>query len=138
MSGSIGAIVDVYDAITSQRIYRASISPEDALKRMYEWRHKDFYAELVEEFIKCMGIFPIGSLVELNTGGIGVVVTINRTRRLKPKVALVLQSNKEPYAKRIIADLAEHRDRLGRELRIRRVLPAGAYGINPVDHIARL
>ncbi len=138
MSGSIGAIVDVYDAVTSQRIYRASISPEDALKRMYEWRHKDFYAELVEEFIKCMGIFPIGSLVELNTGGIGVVITINRTRRLKPKVALVLQSNKEPYAKRLIADLAEHRDRLGRELRIRRVLPAGAYGINPVDHIARL
>jgi hypothetical protein len=57
---------------------------------------------------------------------------------LKPKVALVLQANKEPYAKRLIADLAEHRDRLGRELRIRRVLPAGAYGINPVDHIARL
>ncbi len=138
MSGAIGAIVDVYDAITSQRIYRAGISPEDALKRMYEWRHKDFQADLVEEFIKCMGIFPIGSLVELNTGGIGVVITINRARRLKPKVALVLQANKEPYAKRIIADLAEHRDRMGRELRIRRVLPAGAYGINPVDHIARL
>jgi HD-GYP domain-containing protein (c-di-GMP phosphodiesterase class II) len=138
MSGSIGAIVDVYDAITSQRIYRGGISAEDALRRMYEWRHKDFHAELVEEFIKCMGIFPIGSLVELNTGGIGVVITINRQRRLKPKVALVLQANKEPYAKRIIADLAEHRDRLGRELRIRRVLPTGAYGINPVDHIARL
>ncbi|MFQ5936939.1 MAG: HD-GYP domain-containing protein [Acidiferrobacterales bacterium] len=138
MSGSIGAMVDVYDAITSQRIYRASISPEDALKRMYEWRHKDFQADLLEEFIKCMGIFPIGSLVELNTGGIGVVITINRTRRLKPKVALVLQANKEPYQKRLIADLAEHRDRMGRELRIRRVLPAGAYGINPMDHIAQL
>ncbi len=138
MSGSIGAIVDVYDAITSQRIYRGGISPEDALRRMYEWRHKDFHPELVEEFIKCMGIFPIGSLVELNTGGIGVVITINRQRRLKPKVALVLQANKEPYAKRVIADLAEHRDRLGRELRIRRVLPAGTYGINPVEHIALL
>lgn len=138
MSGSIGAIVDVYDAITSQRIYRGGVSAEDALKRMYEWRHKDFNAELVEEFIKCMGIFPIGSLVELNTGGIGVVITINRARRLKPKVALVLQANREPYKKRLIADLAEHRDRLGQELRIRRVLPAGAYGINPVDHIAQL
>ncbi len=138
MSGAIGAIVDVYDAITSQRIYRSGISPEDALRRMYEWRHKDFHPDLVEEFIKCMGIFPIGSLVELNTGGIGVVITINRQRRLKPKVALVLQANKEPYAKRLIADLAEHRDRLGRELRIRRVLPTGSYGINPVDHIALL
>lgn len=138
MSGSISAIVDVYDAITSQRIYRGGISAEDALKRMYEWRQKDFHAELVEEFIKCMGIFPIGSLVELNTGGIGVVVTINRTRRLKPKVAMVLQANKEPYPQRIIADLAQHRDRMGGELRIRRVLPVGAHGINPVDHIAQL
>lgn len=138
MSGAIAAIVDVYDAITSQRIYRGGVSAEDALKRMYEWRKKDFNGELVEEFIKCMGIFPIGSLVELNTGGIGVVITINRTRRLKPKVALVLQADKQPYKDTIIADLAQHRDRLGRELRIRRVLPVGAYGINPVDHIAEL
>lgn len=138
MSGSIGAIVDVYDAITSRRIYRDSVSAEDALRRMYEWRHKDFNAELVEEYIKCMGIFPIGSLVELNTGGIGVVITINRVRRLKPKVALVLQANKEPYNKKLIADLTQHRDRLGQELRIRRVLPAGAFGINSVDYLAQL
>jgi HD-GYP domain-containing protein (c-di-GMP phosphodiesterase class II) len=138
LSGSIGAIVDVYDAITSQRIYRGGISAEDALKRMYEWRRKDFQPELVEEFIRCMGIFPIGSLVELNTGGIGVVITINRERRLKPKVALVLRSNKEPYTERFIADLAKHRTRTGGELRIKRVLPSGAFGINPVDHIAKL
>ncbi|MEE9598112.1 MAG: HD-GYP domain-containing protein [Acidiferrobacterales bacterium] len=138
LSGSIGAIVDVYDAITSQRIYRGGISAEDALKRMYEWRRKDFQPELVEEFIRCMGIFPIGSLVELNTGGIGVVITINRERRLKPKVALVLRSNKEPYTKRFIADLVKHRTRTGGELRIKRVLPSGAFGINPVDHIAKL
>ena len=85
-----------------------------------------------------MGIFPIGSLVELNTGGIGVVITINRVRRLKPKVALVLQANKEPYNKKLIADLAQHRDRLGQELRIRRVLPAGTFGINSVDYLAQL
>ncbi len=138
LSGSIGAIVDVYDAITSQRIYRGGISAEDALKRMYEWRRKDFQPELVEEFIRCMGIFPIGSLVELNTGGIGVVITINRERRLKPKVALVLRSNKEPYTERFIADLVKHRTRTGGELRIKRVLPSGAFGINPVDHIAKL
>lgn len=138
LSGSIGAIVDVYDAITSQRIYRGGISAEDALKRMYEWRRKDFQPELVEEFIRCMGIFPIGSLVELNTGGIGVVITINRERRLKPKVALVLRSNKEPYTERFIADLAKHRTRSGGELRIKRVLPSGAFGINPMDHIAKL
>ncbi len=85
-----------------------------------------------------MGIFPIGSLVELNTGGIGVVITINRERRLKPKVALVLRSNKEPYTECFTADLTKQRTRTGGELRIKRVLPSGAFGINPVDHIAKL
>src|SRR6185369_1545766 len=65
-AGYIGAIVDVYDAITSDRLHKAGLSAEDALKRMYEWRAKDFSSHMVEEFIRCMGIFPIGSLVELS------------------------------------------------------------------------
>ena len=133
--GAICAIVDVYDAITSQRVYRGPVSADDALKRMYEWRHKDFHAELVEEFIKCMGIYPIGSLVELSTGGVGVVITINRARRLKPKVVLLLTANKKPLSHKVITDLAEHRDGLGREYKIKRVLPAGTYSINPMEHL---
>ncbi len=133
--GAICAIVDVYDAITSQRVYRGPVSADDALKRMYEWRHKDFHAELVEEFIKCMGIYPIGSLVELSTGGVGVVITINRARRLKPKVVLLLTANKKPLSRKVITDLAEHRDGLGREYKIKRVLPAGTYSINPMEHL---
>ena len=133
--GAIGAIVDVYDAITSQRVYRGPVSADDALKRMYEWRHKDFHAELVQEFIKCMGIYPIGSLVELSTGGVGVVITINRARRLKPKVVLLLTANKKPLSRKVITDLAEHRDGLGREFKIKRVLPAGTYSINPMEHL---
>ncbi len=65
-----------------------------------------------------MGIFPIGSLVELSTGSIGVVITINRARRLKPKVVLLLTANKKPLSQRVIADLAEHRDSQGKELKI--------------------
>lgn len=133
--GAICAIVDVYDAITSQRVYRGPVSADDALKRMYEWRHKDFHAELVQEFIKCMGIYPIGSLVELSTGGVGVVITINRARRLKPKVVLLLTANKKPLSRKVITDLAEHRDGLGREYKIKRVLPAGTYSINPMEHL---
>ncbi len=138
IGGAIGAIVDVYDAITSQRAYGEPVSAEDALKRMYEWRHKDFDAELVEEFIKCMGIYPIGSLVELRTGSVGVVITINRARRLKPRVVLLLTANKKPLSHKIITDLAEHKDGMGKELRIKRVLPAGAYGINPMEHLVQL
>lgn len=137
-AGYIGAIVDVYDAITSDRAYNTGLSAEDALKRIYEWRDKDFDARLVEDFIRCMGVFPIGSLVELSTGSVGVVITINRARRLKPKVALVLTASKTPYSQRIVTDLMEHTDGQGREIKISRVLPTGAYGINPMDHIVHV
>jgi HD-GYP domain-containing protein (c-di-GMP phosphodiesterase class II) len=137
-AGYISSIVDVYDAVTSDRIYSGGLSAEDALKRMYEWREKDFHTELVEDFIRCMGIFPIGSLVELSTGSIGVVISINRARRLKPKVALVLTADKTPYAHKVVTDLMEHTDGQGREIKISRVLPAGTYGIHPMDHLVQL
>ncbi len=137
-AGMIGAIVDVYDAVTSDRIYGTALSAEDALKSMYEWRNKDFQSQLVEEFIRCMGIFPIGSLVELSNGTVGVVITINRARRLKPKVALVLTATKAPYSQHVITDLVEHKDAMGHELKIARVLPTGSYDINPMDHIIQL
>jgi len=124
--------------VTSERQYSGGLSAEEALKRMYEWRDKDFNAQLVEEYIKCMGIFPIGSLVELSTGSVGVVVTINRARRLKPKVALVLTASKTPYSHKVVTDLSEHTDAQGGELKIKRVLPAGSFNINPMDHIVQL
>jgi HD-GYP domain-containing protein (c-di-GMP phosphodiesterase class II) len=137
-AGMIGAIVDVYDAVTSDRIYGTALSAEDALKSMYEWREKDFQPQLIEEFIRCMGIFPIGSLVELSNGTVGVVITINRARRLKPKVAVVLTATKSPYSRHVITDLQEHKDGLGKEIKISRVLPTGSYDINPMDHIIQL
>ena len=137
-AGMLGAIVDVYDAVTSDRIYGTALSAEDALKSMYEWRSKDFQPQLIEEFIRCMGIFPIGSLVELSNGTVGVVITINRARRLKPKVALVLTATKAPYSQHVITDLVDHKDVLGHEIKIARVLPTGSYDINPMDHIVQL
>lgn len=137
-AGLIGSIVDVYDAVTSDRTYSGGLSAEDTLKRMYEWREKDFHPQLVEDFIRCMGIFPIGSLVELSTGSVGVVISINRARRLKPKVALVLTANKTPYSRKVITDLMEHTDGQGREIKITRVLPVGTHGIHPMEHIVQL
>ena len=132
--GRIGGIVDCYDAITSDRIYKKGISAYDALKKMYEWRDSAFDGVLVEKFIQCMGIYPIGSLVEMNTGSIGVVATINRERRLRPKVVLVLTSDKKPFDKPKVIDMME--DKAGvRELEIKHVLASGTYGINPVDYL---
>ncbi len=134
--GSIGAIVDCYDAITSDRSYHAGMSAHDALKKMYSWRGRDFQPVLVEQFIQCMGIYPIGSVVELSTGAIGVVISVNRTRRLKPKVAMVLNPDKTPFTPAKVIDLM-HQEGAGRghELEIRKVLPPGEYGVMPTKYI---
>ena len=133
--GMMGGIVDCYDAISSDRAYHTGMSAHAALKKMYEWRNRDFHPGLVEQFIQCMGIYPIGSVVELNTGEIGVVVTMNRQRRLKPRVALVLRADYNPYPDATMVDLMVHQTRDGRPCEIDRVLEPGAYGINPVQHL---
>lgn len=134
--GLISAIVDTYDAITSDRSYHQSLSAADALKIIYEGRERAYHPWLVEQFIQCMGIFPIGSIVEMNTGSIGVVITANRLRRLRPRVALILSPERKPYSPATVIDLMqEPRDPNGRSLEIKNVLPSGAFGINPTEYI---
>ncbi len=133
--GMIGGIVDCYDAVTSDRPYRAGMSAHAALKQMYEWRGRDFHPGLVEQFIQCMGIYPIGSVVELNTGEIAVVVTMNRVRRLKPRVTLVLNANYAPYSTPVTVDLMNHKTQDGRACEIDRVLEAGTFGIDPIRYL---
>lgn len=134
--GLIVAIVDCYDAITSDRVYQKGVSPQDALSRMYAWRTSDFHPTLVEQFIQCMGIYPIGSVVELSDGSIGVVVTVNRERRLLPKVVQVRDRHLKPVAPPRIIDLHYEYERLKKgHVSIRKVLPPGTHGIWPVDHL---
>lgn len=133
--GMIAAIVDVYDAITSDRIYQEGISALDALKKMYEWRGRDFHPKLVEQFIQCIGIFPIGSVVVLNTEEIGVVRTLNREQRLKPQVVLVLRPDKTRYGALRAVDLARDTTPTGKPYEIAKVIAPGQYGIQPVHYL---
>jgi hypothetical protein len=89
----------------------------------------------VEQFIQCMGIYPIGSVVELNTGDVGVVVSVNRARRLKPRIRLVLGPDKSTYRPPKTINLAQHPNEKTKILEIERVLDPGAYGIVPVEHL---
>ena len=132
----IGGVVDCYDAITSDRSYHKGMTSYDALSKMYQWRNSAFHPGLVEQFIQCMGVYPIGSLVELSTGAIGVVATVNRTRRLKPRIALVLNSNKEPFEAVKVVDLMVEAERNPANApEIKKVIPAGEYGILPSDYL---
>tara|TARA_B110000503_G_scaffold27555_2_gene44022 strand:- start:15718 stop:17022 length:1305 start_codon:yes stop_codon:yes gene_type:complete len=127
----IAAIVDTYDAITSNRNYAKAVSPSDAIKILYRARDQDFQAEIVEAFIQAIGIYPAGTLVELSSGEVGVVVAEYRTRRLRPKVMLFLDADKNqlPSSKMIdLQDVAASAGALSPT--IKKSLEPGAYGID--------
>ena len=127
----IAAIVDCYDAITSHRSYARAIPPSTAIKMLYEWKDIDFQAELVEEFIQAVGIYPAGTLVELSSGEVAVVVAEYRTRRLRPQVMVLLDENKEPVSTIKTIDLiSETTTSDGRKLDIVSSLEPDAYGID--------
>jgi HD-GYP domain-containing protein (c-di-GMP phosphodiesterase class II) len=127
----IAAIVDTYDAVTSARSYAEATSPSDAIKMLYKSRDEEFQAELVEAFIQAVGIYPAGTLVELSSGEVGVVVAEYRTRRLRPKVMIILDSQKRTLPRSKVVDLQEVASREGREnLSIKRSLEPEAYGID--------
>ena len=127
----IAAIVDCYDAITSHRSYARAVPPSQAIKMLYEWKNVDFQAELVEAFIQAIGIYPAGSLVELSTGEVAVVIAEYRSRRLRPKVMVLLGPDKAPVSEVRTIDLLAQSEQ-GDEQRIDIVgsLEPDAYGID--------
>ena len=132
--GRMAAIIDCYDAMTSLRPHGEAMSPYRVLQQIYNWRNKYFQDELVEQFLQCLGVYPTGSLVEMSTGEIGIVLAQNRTRRLRPKVMLLLDADKNAYSDYKTIDLTEHlTDEDGNDLNILHGLDPGAYGIDPTE-----
>ena len=127
----IAAIVDCYDAITSNRIYAKAISPSLAIKHLYERKNSHFQGELIEEFIQAIGIYPAGTLVELTSGEVAIVAAESRSRRLRPQVMLLLDRDKKPLADIKFIDLRKvtHTDE-GQPLNIVNSLEPNAYGID--------
>lgn len=132
ISGRMLGIVDAYDAMISSRPYRAAISRHHAVRQLYAARDTLFQAELVEQFQVCMGVYPTGSLVELTSGEIAMVMAQNQVRRLRPRVMLLSTPNKQPTHEFRVLDLMEQTT--GRPVvEIARSLPAGDYGLDNVE-----
>ena len=101
----IAGVIDVYDAVVSQRPYRGPISSYDAVRLLHAGAGKSFQEEMVEQFVQAIGMFPNGALVELSTGEVGIVIEQNRVRRLRPRVVVILDENKTVLAKPQTIDL---------------------------------
>src|SRR5690606_34011349 len=93
--GKIAGIVTFYDETINPRGQDKPHSPSRAVAKLYELRDIEFQEELVVEFIRAIGLYPTGTLVELSSGEVGVVVEQNFERRLKPVVMIVTDSVKE-------------------------------------------
>lgn len=132
----IVGIVDTYDALISDRAYASGISPADAISMLYTMRNVDFQSELVEEFIQTIGIYPVGSLVELTDGRVGMVVAEHRRRRLRPNLLIVLDSEKNQLGESCEVNLLEEDvDSRGRPLEILKGVDPSEYDFDPEELI---
>ena len=104
--GRMGAIVDVYDAITSERVYHKGMPPTEALKKLLEWSKFHFNPELVQAFIRTLGIYPTGSLVRLESGRLGVVMEQHAEKMLQPLVKSFYSAKSRHYLPPEEIDLA--------------------------------
>lgn len=95
--GQMSAVVDVYDAITSNRVYHKQMEPGDALKKIYEWRGRHFNNDIVQNYIRCVGIYPIGTLIRTESGYLGVVIEQGQKDMLRPRVRLIFNLKKDVF-----------------------------------------
>ena len=123
-------IVDTFDAMGSARIHQPAAARHHVLQALYRERDRLFQAELVEQFSQGIGVYPTGSLVELNSGEVAVVTAQNSARRLLPKVTLLTWPDKTVNASFRQVDLWRQADADGPRLAIQRALQPGAYGLD--------
>ncbi|HEY1044109.1 MAG TPA: HD-GYP domain-containing protein [Telluria sp.] len=103
----MAAIVDVYDALTSDRCYHKGMPAADALRKIFEWSKFHFNPTLAQEFIRCVGIYPVGTLVLLESGRLGVVTEPHETRLLEPKINVFFHTGRRAYITPTSIDLSK-------------------------------
>ncbi len=130
----IAGLVDTYDAMITTRPYAAARSSHEAAQELIDCKGSLFQEALVEQFVQAIGLFPTGTLVELNTGEVAIVVRQNNTRRLKPEVVLVLDSEKNRKTMLDLVDLANQDALANCERWIARELLPGTYGIKSEEY----
>jgi putative nucleotidyltransferase with HDIG domain len=128
-------LVDAYDAMTSDRCYSKGKSNTEALKIIYEQMGAQFDEKLAIEFIRCIGIYPAGTIVELMNGSVGVVIEINQQYRHLPKVLILRDAEgkeEHPYYLNLVEIEFGN---LSSDHLVRSTLRNGALGIAVGDYL---
>jgi len=131
-SGLIAGIVDTFDTLTAPKPFGGGLSPANALSIIYKGRGKQFHPALVEQFIQCIGVFPVGSVVELNSGEVAIVIAQNMVRRMQPRIMVVRDAKGNPLSPYKMLDLMkEPKVRPDEPYRIQRSLEYDSVKIDP-------
>lgn len=132
LAGRMLSIIDAYHSMLSEHTYRPAVSRHQALRAIYAAKGTQFQAELVEQFQVCLGVYPTGSMVELTTGEVAVVLAQNQARRLTPRVVILSTPDKLALTTFQVMDLMNQPE--GKpQVHIRRGLAPGEYGIDTAD-----
>ena len=129
--GRMAAIADMYAALTTHRPYAPTMSSYDALQLMYARADQQLHGPLVEQFVRAIGLYPVGSLVLLNTEEVAVVTALDKVQRLEPRVLVLTGRDKNTLERPYELDLVKKpKDQQGRPVKILRSLPAGVHNID--------
>ncbi len=134
LGGEMAGLVDAFCAMLKHKPYRSALGHQGALEDLYNQRNRQFNPALLEQFVQCVGLYPIGTLVELDSGEVGVVIQQNRVQRSRPRVLLLLDRDKAPVPGYRVLDL---RDKGCQKLHVDKTLPPDAYGLSPDDYYLR-
>ena len=128
--GQMASIVDVYDAITSDRCYHKGMEPTVALRKLFEWSKFHFNPELVHTFVRSIGIYPVGTLVMLESGRIGIVIEQSGVSLALPLVRAIFNAKKGYYITPEDVDLSKPLGQGGADKIVSHESPA-KWGIDP-------
>lgn len=133
--GRMAAVIDSFDAMTSDRVHSKALSRHAVLQELYGWSDKLYQREIVEQLTQCLGVYPTGSLVELNTGEVAIVMGQNRARSLRPRVMVLTGADKTIDSRFRSVDLMAQAENEDKEklIYIIRTLDPGSYGLDPTE-----
>jgi HD-GYP domain-containing protein (c-di-GMP phosphodiesterase class II) len=134
LPGMIAGIVDAFDTLIAPPPRGKHMSPSNALNLIFKGRGSQFQPALVEQFIQCVGVYPVGSAVELNTGETGIVIAQNPLRRLQPSVMVIKDAKGYEHRPYKMLDLSKEPKATPDEpYRIRRTLEYDAIKVDPKE-----
>ncbi len=135
-AGAMAAVIDSYDAMISDTGHRPALSSSDAISELKRLSGSQFSALVVEQFVQALGMFPSGSLVELNTGEVAIVAEQDPNHRLRPHLLIVRDAQKDPMHSPKRLNLAGISRESGNDKAkwVTRGLPTGSYGIDPASY----